>query len=161
MCILCQWNRKQTIMHGCLVFSSWPTKLDKHFIRQGRKIALVIDNFPAHPNNQSTLKQWNRFSYIPTLSPDWIIRELSQRNYLLIAAIEAKEDFFPTLLDALYFIRLAWDNIILPQIQLLSFQVTWIRSFFTLLYLEIVKSYFFSKAIRIAEMKQLLSLWSE
>lgn len=33
----------------CALFEEWLKKLDKHFISQGRKVLLFIDNCPAHP----------------------------------------------------------------------------------------------------------------
>ena len=38
------------------IFSSWPVKLDKKFQREHRRVAMVVDNCPAHPNIQATLK---------------------------------------------------------------------------------------------------------
>ena len=101
------------------LFSSWLTKLDREFTCAGRKIALVIDNCPAHPNIQAPLNAVKQvFHTTAKLQPcdQWIIQNLKvqYRKYLLIkliAAIEAKEDFSPNLLDALYLLCLSWENV--------------------------------------------------
>ena len=104
------------------IFSSWPVKLDKKFQREHRRVAMVVDNCPAHPNIQVTLKTVKLVSLPPNttskLQPcdQGIIQNLKvhYRKYLLIkliVAIEAKEEFSPNLLDALYLIRLSWDNV--------------------------------------------------
>ena len=46
-------NRKAWMITD--LFSSWLMKLDREFTRAGRKIALVIDNCPAHSNIQASL----------------------------------------------------------------------------------------------------------
>ena len=38
------------------LFSSWLMNLDKRFVCAGRKIVLVIDNCPAHPNIEASFK---------------------------------------------------------------------------------------------------------
>ena len=38
------------------LFSSWLTKLDAKFVREKRKVAMVVDNCPAHPNIQCNLR---------------------------------------------------------------------------------------------------------
>ena len=55
MCVPCHGANHKVWMVSDL-FSSWLTKLDKQFMCQGRDVALVIGNCPAHPNIQSTLK---------------------------------------------------------------------------------------------------------
>ena len=35
-------------MDGVL-FEEWVREMDKNFVSEGRKVALVIDNCPAHP----------------------------------------------------------------------------------------------------------------
>ena len=104
------------------LFTKWLTKLDKQYQRAGRKVAMVIDNCPAHPNVQTSLEAM-KLIFLPhnttsKLQPcdEGIIQNLKMqyRKYLLIkliAAIEAKEEFSPNLLDALYLLRLSWDNV--------------------------------------------------
>ena len=38
------------------LFSSWLLKLDKRFQHEHRRVAMVLDNCPAHPNMQQALK---------------------------------------------------------------------------------------------------------
>ena len=113
-------NRKAWMISD--LFSSWLMKLDREFVRAGRKIVLLIDNCPAHPNIAASLKAVNLVFLPPNttakLQPcdQGIIQNLKvqYRKYLLIkliSAIEAKEDFAPTLLDALYLLRLSWENV--------------------------------------------------
>ena len=84
--------------------------------------SLVIDNCPAHPNTQASLNVIKLVFLPPNttakLQPcdQGIIQNLKvqYRKYLLIkliAAIEAKEDFSPNLLDALYLLCLSWENV--------------------------------------------------
>ena len=47
-------NRKARMVTD--LFSSWLTKLDSKFHCGNRKIAMVVDNYPAHLNIQSKLK---------------------------------------------------------------------------------------------------------
>ena len=92
-----------------------------HETRQ-RKIALVINNCPAHPNIQVSLNAVKLVFLPPNttvkLQPcdQGIIQNLKvqYRKYLLIklfAAIEDIEDFSQNLLDALYLLRLSWENV--------------------------------------------------
>ena len=84
---------------------------------------MVIDNCTAHPNIQTSLTA-TKLVFLPPnttskpLQPcdQGIIQNLKMqyRKYLLIkliAAIEAKEEFSPNLLDALYLLRLSWDTV--------------------------------------------------
>ena len=104
------------------LFSSWLLKLDEQFQHENRKVAMVLDNCPAHPNVQHALKAI-KLVFLPpnttsTLQPcdQGIIQNLKvhYRKFLLIrmiTAVEAKEEFSPNLLDSLYTLHLAWDNI--------------------------------------------------
>ena len=99
------------------LFSSWLLKLDKQFQHENRKVAMVLDNCPAHPNVQHALKAI-KLVFLPpnttsTLQPcdQGIIQNLKvhYRKFLLIkiiTAVEAKEEFSPNLLDSLYTLRM-------------------------------------------------------
>ena len=92
------------------IFSSWLVKLDKKFQREHRRVAVVVDNCPAHPNIQATLKAVKLVFLPPNttsqLQPcdQGIIQNLKVHYMLitLIAAIEAKEEFSPNLLCSLF-----------------------------------------------------------
>ena len=110
------------------LFSSWLLKLDKRFQNEHRKVAMVVDNCPAHPNVQDALKSITLVFLPPNttskLQPcdQGIIQNLKvhYRKYLLIkmiTAVEAKEEFSPNLLDCLYTLRLAWENVQLETIK--------------------------------------------
>ena len=82
----------------------------------------MLDNCPAHPNVQPALKAI-KLVFLPpnttsTLQPcdQGIIQNMKvhYRKFLLIkmiTAVEAKEEFSPNLLDSVYTLRLAWDNV--------------------------------------------------
>ena len=104
------------------LFSSWLLKLDKRFQHEHRRVAMVLDNCPAHPKIQEALKAVKLVFLPPNttskLQPcdQGIIQNLKvhYRKFLLIrmiSAIDAKEEFLPNLLDSLYILRLAWDNV--------------------------------------------------
>ena len=42
-------NQRKSWMDGAL-FEEWVREIDRKFDAEGRKIALVVDNFPAHPD---------------------------------------------------------------------------------------------------------------
>ena len=89
---------------------------------------MVIDNCPTHPNIQASL-QAIKLVFLPPnttakLQPcdQGIIQNLKlhYRKYLLIkliSAIEAKKEFSPNLLDALFYVGLSWDNVSLLTIK--------------------------------------------
>ena len=53
-------HQKKSWMDGIL-FEEWVRELDRKFLSEGRNVALVIDNCPAHPNIEN-LKRSNCFS---------------------------------------------------------------------------------------------------
>ena len=77
------------------LFTKWLTKLDKQYQKEGRKVAMVIDNCPAHPNVQTSLKAMKLVFLPPNttskLQPcdQGIIQNLKMqyRKYLLIKLI--------------------------------------------------------------------------
>ena len=79
------------------IFSSWPVKLDKKFQHEHRRVAMVVDNCPAHPNIQATLKTVKLVFLPPNttskLQPcdQGIIQNLKvhYRKYLLLKLIVA------------------------------------------------------------------------
>lgn len=104
------------------MFNDWIINLDKRFLRENRKVALIIDNCPAHPhielkaikliflppNTTSVLQPCDQ-GIIQNLKLNY--RKQLLRKYLV--AIEAKEDFSMNLLDALHTLRSAW-NLVKP-----------------------------------------------
>ena len=112
------------------LFSSWPLKLDKQFQHEHRKVAMVLDNCPAHLNIQDALKAVKLVFLPPNtaskLQPcdQGVIQNMKvhYRKFLLIRIIttaEAKEVFSPSLLDSLYTLRLVWDDV-RPEIKTVS-----------------------------------------
>ena len=101
------------------LFLSWLLKLYKRFQHENRKVAMVLDNCPAHPNVKDALKAVKLIFLPPnttsTLQPcdQGIIQNLkvNYRKFLLIRmiiAVEAKEEFSFNLLDSLYTLHLVF-----------------------------------------------------
>ena len=103
------------------IFIKWITKLDKRFHRQQRKIVMVIDNCPAHPN----VKGLNSIKLV-FLPPNTtsktqpcdqgIIQNLKvhyRKKVLMkqITCAEKKIEFNLTVLDALRLLQQAWFNV--------------------------------------------------
>ena len=102
----------------CELFSSWLIKLDGRFAQEKRKVAMLVDNCPAHSNIQSRLKAITLVFLPPNTTSksqpcdQGIIQNLKlyYRKHLilqLLASVEAGTDFQFNLLDALYLLRLA------------------------------------------------------
>jgi transposase-like protein len=103
------------------LFSNWLCDLNKKCKRQKRKIALVIDNCPAHPNlaNLSHIK----LVFLPPNTTSktqpmdqGVIQNLKVHYRKLIitrqlACIDSNTDFVLSVLDAMYLMRQAWDNV--------------------------------------------------
>ncbi|XP_039386738.1 tigger transposable element-derived protein 4-like [Mauremys reevesii] len=103
------------------LFSAWVKKWDRKFQAEKRKVALIVDNCRAHPDVPG-LKAIKIF-YLPPnttskLQPmdQGIIqvlkvyyRKMLMRQYLLHD--EKKAQYTPSLLDAMNFLRSAWNNV--------------------------------------------------
>ena len=57
----CYGNQRKSWMDGVL-FEKWPRKMDKNFVSEGRKVALVINNRPVH-SQIDNLKLTNLFFF--------------------------------------------------------------------------------------------------
>uniref|UniRef100_A0A8C4SEN5 HTH CENPB-type domain-containing protein n=1 Tax=Erpetoichthys calabaricus TaxID=27687 RepID=A0A8C4SEN5_ERPCA len=102
------------------MFTDWIVKLDERFLREKRKVAMIIDNCPAHPN---VILKAIKLIFLPpnttsVLQPcdqgiiqnmKFFYRKQLLRKYLL--AIEANEDFSINLLDALHMLHSAWNSV--------------------------------------------------
>ena len=51
-----QYEANQKALMKSDIFTSWLIKLDQNFLSAGWKVAMVIDNCPAHPNVQAQLQ---------------------------------------------------------------------------------------------------------
>uniref|UniRef100_A0A8C4RRF5 Tigger transposable element-derived protein 4 n=1 Tax=Erpetoichthys calabaricus TaxID=27687 RepID=A0A8C4RRF5_ERPCA len=102
------------------MFTDWIVKLDERFFREKRKVAMIIDNCPAHPNvvlkaikliflppNTTSVLQPCDQGIIQNMK--FFYRKQLLRKYLL--AIEANEDFSINLLDALHMLHSAWNSV--------------------------------------------------
>uniref|UniRef100_A0A3B3Q6Q4 HTH CENPB-type domain-containing protein n=1 Tax=Paramormyrops kingsleyae TaxID=1676925 RepID=A0A3B3Q6Q4_9TELE len=99
------------------LFSAWVKKWDRKFQAEKRKVALIVDNCRAHPDVPG-LKAITIF-YLPPnttskLQPmDQVLkvyyRKMLMRQYLLHD--EKKAQYTPSLLDAMNFLRSAWNNV--------------------------------------------------
>ena len=103
------------------IFINWITKLDKKFQHQRRKVAMVIDNCPAHPHVRG-LKNVTLIFLPPNTTSktqpcdQGIIQNLKvhyRKRVLMrqISCVEKKTDFTMTVLDALRFIQQAWYSV--------------------------------------------------
>ena len=104
------------------LFTKWLTKLDRKFMQAGQRVAVVVDNCPAHPNVQSQLLAIQLVFLPPNttsvLQPcdQGIIRRLKvhYRHTLMqksIMAIDNGEEFSVNVLDALWIFHSAWDKV--------------------------------------------------
>ncbi len=105
------------------IFRRWLQKQNRFFARRQRKIAMVLDNCPAHPNIQDTLTHI-KLVYLPPNTTSvtqpldqGIIRNFKcyyRRYYVqhgLLKAMEKKEEVQWTVLDAIYGIHHAWMKV--------------------------------------------------
>uniref|UniRef100_A0A3B3RCK7 DDE-1 domain-containing protein n=1 Tax=Paramormyrops kingsleyae TaxID=1676925 RepID=A0A3B3RCK7_9TELE len=103
------------------LFSAWVKKWDRKFQAEKRKVALIVDNCRAHPDVPG-LKAITIFYLTPNtttkLQPmdQGIIQDLKayhrkrlMRQYLLHD--EKKTQYTPSLLDAMNFLRSAWNDV--------------------------------------------------
>ena len=109
-------NKKAWMM--ATTFTDWLLKSDKHFLRVKRKVAIIIDNCPSHPDvklraikliflppNTISILQPCDQGIMQNLK--FYYRKQLLRKYLI--AIEAKEDFCINILYALHMLRTAWN----------------------------------------------------
>ena len=106
------------------IFKKWLTKLDKRFLRENRKVAMVIDKCPAHPT-MTELKAIE-LVFLPPYTTSHtqpcnqgIIKNLKvhYRHQLIqrqLAHIDSKSDFVFTVLDALRLLIQSW-SMVTPQ----------------------------------------------
>ena len=116
-----QWNKKAWMTSS--IFTAWLQKLDKIFLRQKRKVALVLDNCTAHPDCNATLKAIKLVFLPPNTTSvtqpmdQGIIASFKahyRRHYVtngLLKAMKAKREVTWTVLDAVYGIKAAWDQV--------------------------------------------------
>ncbi|CAC5399120.1 Receptor-type tyrosine-protein phosphatase T,Tyrosine-protein phosphatase non-receptor type 22,Receptor-type tyrosine-protein phosphatase kappa,Receptor-type tyrosine-protein phosphatase F,Tyrosine-protein phosphatase 99A,Tyrosine-protein phosphatase Lar,Receptor-type tyrosine-protein phosphatase alpha,Receptor-type tyrosine-protein phosphatase epsilon,Receptor-type tyrosine-protein phosphatase gamma,Receptor-type tyrosine-protein phosphatase N2,Receptor-type tyrosine-protein phosphatase U,Receptor-type ty len=91
------------------IFINWINKLDKKFLRQQRKVAMIVDNCPAHPHVKG-LKSI-KLVFLP---PNTTKSKVHYRKRVLmkqIACAESKTKFSLTVLDALRFLQRAWFSV--------------------------------------------------
>ena len=103
------------------IFTSWLKKIDKRFERQGRKVAMIVDNYPAHPRVDSLRATELIFLPPNTTShtqpmDQGIIKNLKSfyRNQVImkqLAAAEKKEEFNPNVLDAMRMLKQSWSMV--------------------------------------------------
>ena len=116
------------------IFENWLRKLDRKFLLQGRSVAMVVDNCPAHPHIHIDGLRSIKLVFLPPnttshLQPcdQGIINSLKHhyrtrvvRKYLdhikdKMAQVSAEpttsETFRISVLDALYDLRSAWDKV--------------------------------------------------
>lgn len=103
------------------IFESWVRDLDKRMTAQGRKIALLVDNCPGHPN-VTGLNAVKLFFLPPkttaVLQPMdagiiWSLKCHFRKIVVerRIAAFDKGEDYKLSLIDGLIFLRSAWERV--------------------------------------------------
>ena len=103
------------------IFTKWVTKFDKKCQRQRRKVAMIIDNCPAHPKLKG-LKAVKLIFLPPNTTSrtqpmdQGVIRALKHhyRKQVIrkhLRAIDRKEQVKINILDALYFLQQAWHSV--------------------------------------------------
>ena len=106
----------------CDLFEEWVRGIDGKFLAEKRKIALIVDNCPAHPEVEG-LKAIDLIFLLPNTTSNTqpvdqgIIRSLKAqyrtkviRKY--IAAVDAKKPLLKlTVLDAMTMLVVAWDGV--------------------------------------------------
>jgi hypothetical protein len=104
------------------MFEKWLLKLDKQFCRQSRKIAMVIDNCPAHPQKVTALKAIELVFLPPNTTSltqpmdQGIIKNLKvhYRKQVILRQLDAMEtqtDIQITILDAMTFLKRGWAQV--------------------------------------------------
>ena len=104
-----------------MIWQQWVKSFNRRMIQQNKKVLLFVDNCPGHP--MMTGLSNVTIQYLPPqttshLQPcDQGIIRCFKRHYrqsLLqqyIMAIERKEDYKPTVLDAMIHIQIAWEKV--------------------------------------------------
>jgi len=47
----CRYRSQKKSWMNSELFEEWVRELDRKFVGEGRKIALIVDNYPAHPTH--------------------------------------------------------------------------------------------------------------
>ena len=103
------------------IFKDWLVKLDKKFVRQKRRVAMVVDNCPAHPRVKN-LKAITLVFLPPNTTSktqpmdQGVIQNLKvhyRKRMLLrhVQAIDDNTDLHITVLDALRLLNYAWKSV--------------------------------------------------
>ncbi|GFO06122.1 LOW QUALITY PROTEIN: tigger transposable element-derived protein [Plakobranchus ocellatus] len=113
------------------IFENWLRKLDRKFLLQGKSIAMVKDNCPAHPNiddlrsiklvflppNTTSLQPCDQGiinSFKHHYRTQTVRKYLDHIKYKMSSATTqptCSETFRISVLDALYDMRSAWDKV--------------------------------------------------
>ena len=97
-----------------ILFQEWVRELDRRFTAEGKKIALVVDNCPAHPSIDNLVSVDLMFLPPNTTSKlqpmDQGVKSLSVRK--LIEAIEKNKPLPEfSILDAMRMLDVAWEKV--------------------------------------------------
>lgn len=119
----CAYRHQNNVWMNANIFIEWVRSLDKKFVAEGRNIALLIDNCPAHPIIEG-LKAIN-IIYFPLLGDAklqpmslGIVRSLKAHYRLLLVnkciahhRLLMNSLFRISLLDAINLVVQAWDDV--------------------------------------------------
>ncbi|XP_038068586.1 tigger transposable element-derived protein 4-like isoform X2 [Patiria miniata] len=116
-----QYEANKTAWMTPDIFEAWARNVDKLYQKKKRKIAIIVDKCPAHPRN-TDFKSIN-LVFRPTITTaklqpmkHGVIQNLKThyRRLLitsLLVAVDRKEEYNPTVLDAMILLKKAWKMV--------------------------------------------------
>ena len=106
---------------GSILFEEWVREVDRRFTKEGGKIALLVDNYPAHPSIDNLVS--TELIFLPSnttskfqLMDQGVIRSLKAHYKTMsikkvIEAMEKKKTLLEfSILDAMQMLDLAWGK---------------------------------------------------
>ena len=118
----CKYTNQAKSWMDSDIFTSWLNKLDRKMIAEGRKITMIVDNYPAHPHVEGLQAAELIFLSPNTTSKlqpmdQGVIRSLKAKYRsavvkLYINRIESGQELPKTsILDAMKFLVQAWNRV--------------------------------------------------
>ncbi|XP_038069692.1 tigger transposable element-derived protein 4-like [Patiria miniata] len=116
-----QYEANKTAWMTPDIFEAWAHNIDKLYQKKNRKIAIIVDICPAHPRI-TDFKSIN-LVFRPTITTaklqpmkQGVIQNLKThyRRQLItsfLAAVDKKEEYNPTVLDAMFLLQKAWKMV--------------------------------------------------
>ncbi|XP_038067132.1 uncharacterized protein LOC119737109 isoform X2 [Patiria miniata] len=116
-----QYEANKTAWMTSDIFEAWAHNVDELYQKKKRKIAIIIDKCPAHPRI-TNLKSVN-LVFLPPIATaqlqpmkQGVIQNLKmhyRRQLLtsLLTAVDKKEEYNPTVLDAMFLLKKSWKKV--------------------------------------------------